>query len=427
MSNKKQYDLMCESLRNHRARLAALQGGTRNFKTIDKKIGDAIGAIDLMFIDLQCPAPAGDGAWMSDDKFEAVRENWSKTIKLAEEAEDGANRYGWKKGWWWFWIYLLGLMGTIGVYVYLHWQFRSTDAAMFLWVDKPRSYAEVAFWSFFGLCAWVLYNIQHYMRDGEDITKYTPWYLSKVLPGVLIAVVIIISFEQIDFGTTISNAVIPVLLGFILGYYSDRAREYLDLVRDKLLSGTQTPAVKISPVKSTLSSPVFVCGKVDCPPGTEGTLVVNDGTPRPITIDGNGNFAEYVKLEPGRSLVRVEAKSSAKKVGLASIEIALPGLKPVLTVSSPAGGSEIPAGKVAVIGTLMDESGGPYHGASVLLLAEKGDATSVVTGKDGGFSGQVELNEGYNLIRVLATGIPRADESVQTLQVKGKAALPQQG
>ncbi|MBI2859606.1 MAG: hypothetical protein HYX90_11050 [Chloroflexi bacterium] len=121
-----------------------------------------------------------------------------------------------------------------------------------------------------------------------------------------------------------AGSVIPVVVGFILGYYSDRARDYLDLIRDKLLPGTQSPTVTIQPPEFTSTSLVHIRGNVEGPTGTEGTLTVGKEPPVTMSIDDNGNFGLMVDVIDRPALIRVQAKSPAKRVGSATVSVDKP-------------------------------------------------------------------------------------------------------
>lgn len=420
MSDKKQYDLMYQVLRTHQANLTKVLDNTRNYKLIDK-INAALMRIGMVYLDIEHAWSEVEGKWASADEVQGLQKNWREAIEGAQNADEEIAKFRWQRGWQWFRGFALALIVLVGGYIFLHWRFPSADPEIFLWTDNPRTYIEVAWWAFFGLLTWVLYNLQHYVRAGYDISLYSIWYLSKILQGVFIAIVIVVSFKQIDFGTTITNSIIPVVMGFILGYYSDRAQKYLELIRDKLFSGTQVPKVTIEPIEPISMSPVFVRGKVeDGPLGTEGTLMVNKNPATLITIDGRGSFAEWVELPVGRNLIKVEAKSPAKRVGVASVAVNLPGPKPVVTINAPQKGSAVTSGKVTVSGTVKDEKGTPYSGLNIFLLPERSDPVSVAVGENGSFSREVEVTEGENLIRVLLgtyDNNPELKEVVKTIQI----------
>jgi hypothetical protein len=318
---------MCQTLEQSRTKLVKLRGSTPNFELL-QKIDGALLKIDGIFLDIEGAAPKANGKWTLDAKdAKELRKKWEDAIHEAQLVDQQNAKQRWCLGIVWFCLFTLLFLISIGVYIYLHWRFPPTDSDIFLWSEGALSYAEVAFWAFFGLLTWLLYSLQHFNRIGGDARLWVQWYWSKLFQGVLIAIVIVVAFKQIDFGTAITNAIIPVILGFVLGYYSDRARDYLDLIRDRLLSGTKVPKITIEPLESKLVSPVYIHGNVEGPIGTEGTLAVDKETPLAINIDDNGDFGIMVEVSAGRHLIRVEAKSPAKRTGAATIPIDMPDVK----------------------------------------------------------------------------------------------------
>jgi hypothetical protein len=202
---------------------------------------------------------------------------------------------------------------------------------VFFWHGSYQIYPEIAFWILFGLLVYILYNLQHYVREKSDPGLWAQWYLSKSLQGVFIAFVIVLVFVNLNIGIAgtdldFSNAPMPlvIILAFVLGYYSDRAREYLDVIRDQFLSGTDIPEVEIeSPKDGSIISTkaVVIRGKATGPADLTGTLVVGTKEPVTITLDTGGRFGHQVEPSTGINLIKVQVKSPNGKVGSASIQV----------------------------------------------------------------------------------------------------------
>ena len=327
MSDTKQYNEMCEVIKTNRKTLVELRGDTLNFNLL-KGIDAAIQGLDMARLEIEGVSPEDGGKWRTTPEgLKSLEDRWEKAIETALSADRDNVKKRWNLGITWFCVYTILFLGSVGAYAYLHWRFPTTDTTIFLWTGGALGYAEVAFWAFFGVMTWLLYNLQHYNRQGKDIRLWTQWYFTKMFQGVLIAVVIVVAVKQVDFGASISGSVIPVIVGFILGYYSDKARDYLDLIRDKLLPGTKAPTVTIQPPELTSDSQAYIHGTVDGPREREGTLTVGQGAPLPITIDDHGNFGLMVDIQDKPAVIKVEAKSPAKKVGSATVAVAAPGVK----------------------------------------------------------------------------------------------------
>jgi len=101
----------------------------------------------------------------------------------------------------------------------------------------------------------------------------------------------------------------------------------LSLLVNPLLPGTKAPTVTIQPPELTSDSQAYIHGTVDGPREREGTLTVGQGAPLPITIDDHGNFGLMVDIHDKPAVIKVEAKSPAKKVGSATVAVAAPGAK----------------------------------------------------------------------------------------------------
>ncbi len=324
MSDIKHCDEMCGLLKAHRNNLLKLREGTRNFNLL-RKIDDALLEIDKAHLAIGRITGGKNGEKeIPNGEFEPLEKKWIDAVKQAQAVDEENARKRWHLGILWFCVFTFLFLVAVGLYIGLHWRYPSTDSDIFLWTGGALTYVEVAFWSFFGLLTWLLYSLQHWNRLGRDVRLWAQWYWSKLFAGVLIAVVIVVALKQVNFGPSITGSVIPVVVGFILGYYSDRARDYLDLIRDRLLPGTESPAVTIQPPELTSTSLVYIHGNVEGSPGTEGTLTVGKEPPVTMSIDDNGNFGVMVDVKDRPALIRVQAKSPAKKVGSATVSVDKP-------------------------------------------------------------------------------------------------------
>lgn len=385
-----QHEHMSQAIARHKANLEQLKGTTRSAKLIDT-LNEGLLVSEQIQAELGGPGAPG------------LETRWADAIRAMQNAEEEVRRWRNTWGWQWFWAFTFLLLAGVALYIILHLRIRPTDPDIFLWTEGRKAYAEVAFWALFGLLTWTVYNLQHHVREGHDITLWSQWYLSKVLQGVPIAVIIVLAIKQIDLGTTVSDRIVPVIMGFILGYYSDRARDYLDRIRDRLFSDTSPPEIEISlPVdKSTATLPTTVLrGQVTRGEVAQAKVTVNGNPPKALAVDSNGNFSDLVQLSPGENLVRVDVETAAKRTGSASAIVYNPGPKPVVMVSSPQSGAKMTTPKATITGTIADAQGNPLVGATGVLLREGDPPIPFKVNVRGDFSQEVQLKEGDNVIRV---------------------------
>ena len=205
MSDTKQYNEMCEVIKTNRKTLVELRGDTLNFNLL-KGIDAAIQGLDMARLEIEGVSPEDGGKWRTTPEgLKSLEDRWEKAIETALSADRDNVKKRWNVGITWFCVYTILFLGSVGAYAYLHWRFPTTDTTIFLWTGGALGYAEVAFWAFFGVMTWLLYNLQHYNRQGKDIRLWTQWYFTKMFQGVLIAVVIVVAVKQVDFGASISG------------------------------------------------------------------------------------------------------------------------------------------------------------------------------------------------------------------------------
>jgi len=132
---------------------------------------------------------------------------------------------------------------------------RIKEEDKFFWDSDYKRWVEIFFWSFFGTLVYILWNIQKYARKKNgNFVKFTYWYISKTATGPIIAVVIMFFLMTIEIGGMgFEGAPIGIILGasFILGYYGNLGRAYLEIIKDKYFPGEETkpPVIEIKGLK----------------------------------------------------------------------------------------------------------------------------------------------------------------------------------
>lgn len=392
---------MSRSVEEYKSALQQLKDGTRSAKIIDK-VHEGLLAGLLIEGELK-GAKRTDGYW---EVAAGLEDRWTKTIEKMQNAEEEVRQHRQLWGWLWFWAFTLLLLAAVALYIVLHLRWRPTDSELFLWTGGRKQYAEVALWTFFGLLTWTVYSVQHWVRVGQDISVWSQWYLSKVLQGVPIALVLLIAVKQVDLGAAITDAIVPAIGGFILGYYSDRARAYLDRLRDKLFSDPSHPVVDISLPKdgsTSLFPKTVLRGQVIDAEVARATLRVNDGEPKSLEVDGNGNFSDTIILaQRDPNHIKVWVETAAKRTGSKTVIVYYPGPKPMVVIGDPKDGAIVNTSKVTVTGTIKDALDIPFPGLDALALRDGAAPVSFKVNGKGEFSQEVELAPGPNTIRVAA-------------------------
>jgi hypothetical protein len=159
---------MSQAVEDYRSTLERLKSGTRSSKIIDKVHKGLLVGEEIQ-VELE-GATRTDGGWELAGNLE---ERWVKTVERMQDAEEGVRRHRQRWGWLWFLGFVLLLLAVVALYIYLHLRWRPTDPELFLWTGGRKQYAEVAFWTFFGLLTWAVYSMQHWVRAGEDISVWS--------------------------------------------------------------------------------------------------------------------------------------------------------------------------------------------------------------------------------------------------------------
>ncbi len=412
-----EYPSVCEAVRDARKRLEDLWSKTGSHKRA-QQIDNALLDLKEMQWDLERGRPGPGEPWS--------RPLWLRAaLARATEVENETARWHTWIGWIWFLVFAAVLVLTFYQYVVLHLNTvvvtvngEKAIQDILFWKDIPLKYVEIAFWLWFGLLIFTLYNIQHYVRQQHDMGLWLQWHLSKLLQGVFIGFVIALFLIEFKFGiagleTDLSKAPMPVIvvLAFVLGYYSDRARDYLDVIRDRFLSGTDVPQVEVeTPDDGTAvtADRVVVRGKVSGPHGMKGAVKVGNGSPMELDLDSSGNFAHQVEVARGLNLIKVEASGSNGKLGSKGIIVHRSGPTTVLTVTRPATDTIVKDEKMSVQGMLKDDAGSPVPSAAVWVCKDNLAPLSGLTDREGAFAIDVKLTPEKNILRVIARGADNA-------------------
>ncbi|WP_456474187.1 hypothetical protein [Candidatus Pyrohabitans sp.] len=133
----------------------------------------------------------------------------------------------------------------------------ATGVAAVLYISSYRSISHwtihAAFWSFFGVMTNLIYSASKHVMDRDFNRLHVSWYLSKSIQAPFIALALLFLLVSINFGigggvSMNFSEMIPAReegmqtpayalygIAFILGLFSRRTWEYLELFKDKLL------------------------------------------------------------------------------------------------------------------------------------------------------------------------------------------------
>jgi hypothetical protein len=108
----------------------------------------------------------------------------------------------------------------------------------FFWLAGDLKYLEVIFWSIIGVLVSVLYFVSEAMRDKNFRTEELPIYFAKLFYAPVIVFIIMLGYTrltatgELNFDDTSAEIIV---VSFILGFFSGRAVELLNRIKDVLL------------------------------------------------------------------------------------------------------------------------------------------------------------------------------------------------
>ncbi len=135
------------------------------------------------------------------------------------------------------------------------------ETSSYFWLNGDMKYLEVIFWSVFGVLASLLYMASETMRKGEFKAAELPVYWAKLFYAPLITLVIVLSFNIITSASQAkieSTSIEIIIFSFVLGFFSGRAIELLNKIKDVILPGKST-------TQEESAGRLMLAGTVDIP------------------------------------------------------------------------------------------------------------------------------------------------------------------
>jgi len=114
----------------------------------------------------------------------------------------------------------------------------------YFWLSGIGAYIEIIFWTIFGVLAFLIYSISCVIAD-KKVTfdpNHIPSQLSKLFYAPVITLIIIFAYQYATSGEGIELETSKgiLIVSFLLGFYSGRAIELLNRVKDVILPYSAT-------------------------------------------------------------------------------------------------------------------------------------------------------------------------------------------
>jgi|GEM_PF-5353768 len=194
----------------------------------------------------------------------------------------------------------------------------SVSTGSYFWLNTNKKYIEVIFWSIFGVLASLLYFISEAMRTNSFKPTEISVYLAKIFYAPLISVIIIFSYKLITSSNSakFDNTSTELLVfSFILGFFSGRAIELLNKIKDIILPGKTTAedeAANYSTIKGSIKLPQGLTGIT--PDKVKLSLIPSSGTGKTIEANAlsDGSF-KITGIPKGEYNLKAELESGDKK------------------------------------------------------------------------------------------------------------------
>ncbi|HTY11533.1 MAG TPA: carboxypeptidase-like regulatory domain-containing protein [Bacteroidota bacterium] len=130
----------------------------------------------------------------------------------------------------------------------------------YFWLSGDEKYIEVIFWTIFGVLASVLYFSSEAMRGLEFRKEEFYVYVAKVFYAPLISLVIVFSYSLLTASNDVkydSTSVELLAISFVLGFFSGRAIELLNRLKEVILPAGKSPSSE---------KQITLTGKIVIPP-----------------------------------------------------------------------------------------------------------------------------------------------------------------
>ncbi len=189
---------------------------------------------------------------------------------------------------------------------------------------------------------------------------------------------------------------IPFFVNVLAGDGSPRISQEKDVIPP------QVPILSALP-EATNSASLQIEGYTE--PGAALDFLINDKISITDKANSDGSFSKIATLDTGSNRVQVRAADEAGNINISEVKLVIFDNKPLdLTITSPKDGTEL-FGKNNQVVDIQGETSKPE--SQVII-----NSSFVIVGKDGSFVHRLQLQNGSNEIKVVASD--KAGNSAET-------------
>ncbi len=180
----------------------------------------------------------------------------------------------------------------------------------YFWLNGPLTLLEIFFWSIFGVLTSLLYFITEAIRNKDPKIHFEPdqipSHVAKLFYAPVVTMVIIFCYDYAtgDSGTDLSVSKAILVVSFLLGFYSGRAMELLNRVKEVLLPYASEKGAKPADVnrdepagkKITIN---LELANSEMPPETDYESVLNQLGTAVVKLIDKSNATEILLTKTG--------------------------------------------------------------------------------------------------------------------------------
>ena len=180
----------------------------------------------------------------------------------------------------------------------------------YFWLNGPITLLEIFFWSIFGVLTSLLYFITEDIRNKDPKIHFEPdqipSHVAKLFYAPVVTMVIIFCYDYAtgDSGTDLSVSKAILVVSFLLGFYSGRAMELLNRVKEVLLPYASEKGTKPADVnrdepagkKITIN---LELANSEMPPDTDYETVLNQLGTAVVKLIDKSNASEILLTKTG--------------------------------------------------------------------------------------------------------------------------------
>lgn len=122
---------------------------------------------------------------------------------------------------------------------------RKIQVSSYFWLSGKWAYAEIIYWALFGVLASLIFYVSDIAKDPKTPfnPKQIPSQIAKLFYAPLVTLILIFSYDYFagENAVDIEASKGMLIVSFLLGFYSGRAMEMLNRVKELLLPYNSTP------------------------------------------------------------------------------------------------------------------------------------------------------------------------------------------